>query len=198
MKCDSSALREQSEIFVPAQTSGSEIVLNDKDGDLAIGRNHHWPKRSFPAVDAVTAFLIFKNESGEEKHALQRLPIHWHQTGPRWLRSDGEFTTLHRNPSRAVPRTVSRVLVARFHENLIERSRICATGHKTAHRLVRSLPRCFRVWSRTRHIQWHRMRHELRALFPNLNGVIDLHLEHLSTSVPMKKAASARIRRATL
>ena len=86
------------------------------------------------------------------------------------------------------PRSVSRALVTGLFQHLIKGSRAGATCHKPAHRFVHRQPRGLRVWSRTRHIQRHRVRHKLRALFPNLNGVVDLHVRHLPTNAAMKKA----------
>ncbi len=53
------ALIQQSEIFLTSHPCCPEIVLDNEHWNLAVGRNHNRAQRSFPAVGAMAALLIF-------------------------------------------------------------------------------------------------------------------------------------------
>lgn len=181
------AFAQQAKVFLASDACRLEIVLDNEHRDLSLGRNHHRTRRPFPAVSAVAALLVFKVKSGPQKDAFQRLPVHrrqaWHRAS-----SNGNFTSLDRNPRWALPHSLGVAFVAGFFEHPIESSRIRTACHKGAHGFIHGASSRFGIGAGASHIKRHCMGDVLVAFAPDIDRIIDVHRPHTSTGATFNQA----------
>lgn len=182
---------QEPKIFVAADAGSFEIVANNEDRHFVITRNYDRPHDAFPDIRTMAALLPCNSETGFRESSIEHLPVNGGELRHRLLNVKGQFPPFEAEPRRTLP-FVPIPLIASFFKHVVKRPHIGARGDEQPDSVVQSRPRDFNGRSRTRHIERHRMSHELPAFFPNLNGVVDVHALYVSTNVHIDKEASLR------
>ena len=129
------AFRQQAEIFLMAHLGRPEVVLNDKNRHLSVGRNYQSAPNPFADIHSMTALLPGETKPSAHEYALERSPIDWRNSWHQKLNADCHFPPLHGDPLRTFPVSL-RPAIPGLLKNFIERSHFSAGGNKTSHRLI--------------------------------------------------------------
>lgn len=178
-------------VFVATNACRFEIVANDENRHFTITRNHDRPRCGVSNIRAMAALLSNETKTGFCENAVKRLPVDWRELWHHYLDTKSQLATFETKPLRTLP-LVPVPFIPRFFKHFVEGSHFGACGNEKPHCFIQRLPDCFNSRFRTCHVERHRMSDKLAAFFPDLNGVVDVHHRHISTTAPMNKAASLR------